>query len=176
MRHDHRSTPPGPRARGCLLCDPLSGSAVPEGGDEAWACLVVTMQHAGGYGARGRRRGLGGWCGAPSACGRLWCPRAAAGPGRASSRRTEPKARGADGERAGRRPRARRVVGRGGPPPSGTESSRGGGPPPSGTESSWEGRAAALGHGEQLGRRAAALGHGEQLGRRAAALGHREEG
>ena len=40
--------------------------------------------------------------------GRAWlrCPWAAAGPGRASRRRAEPKARGADGERAGRRPPA----------------------------------------------------------------------
>ena len=39
---------------------------------------------------------------------RAWpqCWWAAAGPGRASSRRAEPKARGADGERAGRRPTA----------------------------------------------------------------------
>ena len=36
--------------------------------------------------------------------------RAAAGPGRASRRRAEPKARGADGERAGRRPRAHRAA------------------------------------------------------------------
>ena len=47
-------------------------------------------------------------------CGGYWrvrrswpqCWWAAAGPGRASRRRAEPKARGADGERAGRRPTA----------------------------------------------------------------------
>ena len=50
----------------------------------------------------------------PSRCGgrrrvwRVWrrCPRAVAGPGRTTSRRAEPKARGADGSRAGRRPPA----------------------------------------------------------------------
>ena len=44
------------------------------------------------------------WCGGDR---RAWlrCPWAAAGPGRTTSRRTEPKARGADGSRAGRRPR-----------------------------------------------------------------------
>ncbi len=61
--------------------------------------------------AQGRERGRGGWQGTPSACGRLRCPRAAAGPGRASSRHAEPKARGADGERAGRRPRVQRAAG-----------------------------------------------------------------
>jgi len=65
------------------LCDPLSGSALPEGGGRAWVGLVVTVQYAGGS-ARGRRQGLAGL-------------------------RAEPKARGADGERAGCRPRARRA-------------------------------------------------------------------
>ena len=41
---------------------------------------------------------------------RLRHPWAAAGPGRASRRRAEPKARGADGERAGRRPRAHKAA------------------------------------------------------------------
>ena len=40
----------------------------------------------------------------------LRCPWAVAGPGRASRRRAEPKARGADGSRAGRRPRARQAA------------------------------------------------------------------
>ena len=81
-----------------------------KGGNEAGVGGVATVQHAAGdCGTRGRRQG------APSVCGRLWCPRAAAGPGRASNRRAEPKARGADGERAGREP-------------SGAESSWGGGP------------------------------------------------
>ena len=40
----------------------------------------------------------------------LRCPWVAAGPGRASRRRAEPKARGADGERAGRRPRAHKAA------------------------------------------------------------------
>ena len=56
----------------------------------------------------------GGRQGAPSAYGQLRCPRAAAGPGRASSRRAEPKARGVDSERAGRRPRVQRTVGEAG--------------------------------------------------------------
>ena len=38
------------------------------------------------------------------------CRWAAAGPGRASRRRAEPKARGADGSRAGRRPRAHKAA------------------------------------------------------------------
>ena len=41
---------------------------------------------------------------------RLRCPWAVAGPGRASIRRAEPKARSADGERAGRRPRAHKAA------------------------------------------------------------------
>ena len=41
---------------------------------------------------------------------RLRRPWAAAGPGRASSRRAEPKARSADGSRAGRRPRAQKAA------------------------------------------------------------------
>ena len=54
-------------------------------------------------------------CTRPHRCGgrrRAWlrCPWAVAGPGRASSRRAEPKARGADGSRAGRRPRAHRAA------------------------------------------------------------------
>ena len=115
-------------------------AAVSEGGDEAWVGGVAPLRHAGGCSARGRRRGVGVFGGDHAARGRLRCLRAAAGPGRASSRRAEPKARGADGERAGRRPRARTAAGRGRPPPSGTDSSRGGGLPPSGTESSWGGR------------------------------------
>ena len=79
---------------------------------------------------QGRERGRGGRCGDhaargdcgaqgraagnPSACGRLRHPRAAAGPGRASSLRAEPKARGVDGERAGRRPRVQRAAGEAG--------------------------------------------------------------
>ena len=49
------------------------------------------------------------WCGGRRRIWWAWqrCPWAAAGPGRASRRRAEPKARGADGERAGRRPWAR---------------------------------------------------------------------
>ena len=41
---------------------------------------------------------------------RLRCPWAVAGPGRASRRHAEPKARSADGERAGRRPRAHKAA------------------------------------------------------------------
>ena len=80
------------------------------------------VEGAGGIcrGARGRRRGLAGlrddapnhtsapqphWCG-----GRrrdlLRCPWAVAGPGRDSRRRAEPKARSADGSRAGLHPPA----------------------------------------------------------------------
>ena len=79
-----------------------------KGGNEAGAGGRAPLRHAGGCGARGRRQGT------PSACGQLWCPRAAAGPGRASSRRAEPKARGADGERAGRRPRVQKAAGEAG--------------------------------------------------------------
>ena len=75
-----------------------------KGGNEAGAGGRAPLRHAGGCGTQGRQQGT------PSACGRLRCPRAAAGPGRASSRRAEPKARGADGERAGRRPRVQRAV------------------------------------------------------------------
>ena len=51
------------------------------------------VEAAGGSGARGLR-----------------CPWAVAGPGRASRRRAEPKARSADGSRAGRRPRAHKAA------------------------------------------------------------------
>ena len=83
------------------------------------------VKGAGGIcrGAGGRWQGLAGLRGdaqahvsTPGATGvegagghkRAWlrCPWAAAGPGRASRRRAEPKARSADGERAGRRPTA----------------------------------------------------------------------
>ena len=83
--------------------------AVPEGGDEAWACLVVSVQHAVPE--------------VPEGGGRAW-------PGFEPTRRAE-------GSRRGR---------------------RAGGPPPSGTESSYvralrnrDRFAAALGHGQQLG-------------------------
>ena len=82
-------------------------TAVPEGGGRA------PLRHAGSCGARGRRQGT------PSAYGQLRYPRAAAGPGRASSRRAEPKARGADGERAGRRPRVQKAAGEAGRRPWG---------------------------------------------------------
>ena len=99
-------------------------TAVPEGGGRA------PLRHAGSCGARGRRQGT------PSVYGQLRYPRAAAehpfdmraaavpeGGGRAWPG-FEPTRR-AEGSRRGRRA--------GGPPPSGTESSRGGGLPPSGT-------------------------------------------
>ena len=52
------------------------------------------------------------WCGGRQRIRRAWlqCPWAAAGPGRASRRRAEPKARGADGSRAGRRPRGHQAA------------------------------------------------------------------
>ena len=83
-----------PSACGRLRC-PRAGGRAP-------------LRHAGSCGARGRRQGT------PSTCGRLRYSRAAAGPGRASSRRAEPKARGADGERAGHRPRVQRAAGEAG--------------------------------------------------------------
>ena len=69
-------------ARGRVAGRPfdMRAAAVPEGGGRA------LLRHAGGCGARGR----------------------VAGPGRASSRRAEPKARGVGGERAGRRPRVQK--------------------------------------------------------------------
>ena len=96
-----------------------------KGGNEAGAGGRALLRHAGGCGARGRVAGHsfgmraaavpeGGWQGTPSTCGQLRCPRAAAGPGRASSRRAEPKARGVGGERAGRRPRVQRAAGEAG--------------------------------------------------------------
>ena len=89
-----------------------------------------------GGGTRGRRLGLAGLRDdAPShtpATQRRRCegrrrdlPRcrwAVAGPGRASRRRAEPKARGADGSRAGRRPPAHTAAGPSGTrPPVGTQ-------------------------------------------------------
>ena len=60
-----------------------------------------THQHASRGRCGGHRRDRRAW---------LRCPWAAAGPGRASRRRAEPKARGADGSRAGRRPRAHQAA------------------------------------------------------------------
>ena len=59
-----------------------------------------------GCGARGRWRGHR----PRKRRARLRCPWAVAGPSRASRRHAEPKARSADGERAGRRPRAHKAA------------------------------------------------------------------
>ena len=75
-----------------------------KGGNEAGAGGRAPLRHAGSCGTQGRQQGT------PSTCGQLRYSRAAAGPGRASSRRAEPKARGADGERAGHRPRVQKRV------------------------------------------------------------------
>ena len=89
---------------------------------------TTTMKSAAGAGgsgcgAHGRRQGLAGLradaqhhqytrCHRCGGHRKVWlrCPWAAAGPGRASRRRAEPKARSADGERAGSRPRAHRAA------------------------------------------------------------------
>ena len=165
--------------------------------------FVVTVQCAGGCGVRGRRRGLGGWCGGRAVRGRLRCPGAAARPGwvvwRPFSMREAVVPEG--GGRAwvggvaplrhaggcGVRGR-RRGVGvfvvtvqcAGGCSARGRRQGLAGlradAPSRRLAARTASGRAAALGHGEQSGRRAAALGYGEQSGRWAAALGHREEG
>ena len=102
------------------------------------ATSAAGVEGAGGTcrGAGGRRLGLAGLrADAPShtpATQRRRCegrrrdlPRcrwAVAGPGRASRRRAEPKARGADGSRAGRRPPAHTAAGPSGTrPPVGTQ-------------------------------------------------------
>ena len=134
-------------------------------------CLRVATRRGrvcGDRAVRGRLRcpgaaaGPGCVCGGRAVRGRLRCPGAAARPGwvvwcpfgmreavvpegggRAwpgfePTRRAEGSRRG---RRAGGPPPSGTESSRGGVlPPSGTESSRGGGPPPSGTESSWEGR------------------------------------
>ena len=78
-------------------------AAAPVGGGRAWPDRETTRQarpqHTRPHWCEGRRRDL------PR------CRWAAAGPGRASRRRAEPKARGADGSRAGRRPPARTAAG-----------------------------------------------------------------
>ena len=78
-------------------------AAAPLGGGRAWPDRETTRQarpqHTRPHWCEGRRRDL------PR------CRWAAAGPGRASRRRAEPKARGADGSRAGRRPPARTAAG-----------------------------------------------------------------
>ena len=72
---------------------------------------------------------------------RLRCPWAVAGPGRASRRRVEPKARGAYGSRAGRRPRAHKAARptrhatRCPERPRGHKQQQAGRPPPTGTHS-----------------------------------------
>ena len=75
-----------------------SPAAVPAGGGKAWPDNKPTRR------ATHQRPGAAGVEGAG---GRRW---AAAGPGRASRRRAEPKARSADGSRAGRRPRAHQAA------------------------------------------------------------------
>ena len=105
-------------------------AAVPVGGGGAWTAPHSTegatgVEGAGGTrgpgcGARGRWRGLDGTTqhrrrhrrGGRRRDRRAWlrCPWAVAGPGRASRRRAEPKARGADGSRAGHRPRAHQAA------------------------------------------------------------------
>ena len=78
-------------------------AAAPVGGGRAWPDRETTRQarpqHTRPHWCGGRRRDL------PR------CRWAVAGPGRASRRRAEPKARGADGSRAGRRPPARTAAG-----------------------------------------------------------------
>ena len=78
-------------------------AAAPLGGGRAWPDRETTRQarpqHTRPHWCEGRRRDL------PR------CRWAVAGPGRASRRRAEPKARGADGSRAGRRPPARTAAG-----------------------------------------------------------------
>ena len=102
-----------------------------KGGNEAGAGGRAPLRHAGGCGARGRRQGT------PSACGQLWCPRAAAGHSFGMRAAVVPEGGGrawpgfeptrrAEGSRRGRRA--------GGPTPSGAESSWGGGPTPLSTE------------------------------------------
>ena len=78
-----------------------------KGGNEAGAGGVATMQHAATAVPEGGGRVPFGMRAAAVLEG-------AAGPGRASSRRAEPKARGVDDERAGRRPRVQRAVGEAG--------------------------------------------------------------
>ena len=77
-------------------------AAASVGGGGAWLDNVPTVrttrQHARSHWCGGRRRA------------RLRCPWAVVGPGRASRRRAEPTARGADGSRAGRRPRAHQAA------------------------------------------------------------------
>ena len=78
-------------------------AAAPVGGGRAWPDRETTRQarpqHTRPHWCGGRRRDL------PR------CRWTVAGPGRASRRRAEPKARGADGSRAGRRPPTRTAAG-----------------------------------------------------------------
>ena len=79
-------------------------AVVPVGGGGAWLGYSRRRERAGVEGTRnssGRPVGGGGACGAWLRC--LW---AAVGPGRASRSITPSEARGADCERAGRRPQA----------------------------------------------------------------------
>ena len=92
-------------------------AAAPVGGGRAWPDRETTRQarpqHTRPHWCGGRRRDL------PR------CRWAVAGPGRIARQRAEPKARGADGSRAGRRPPARTAAG-----PSGTRNTRGHTKPP----------------------------------------------
>ena len=100
----------GRRGRGFKSRHPDGESPGPFGPGDFCMC---TARPTASTGARaGTRPGRAVW--RPCSTRRLRCPRAAAGPGRASSRRAERKARGVDGERAGRRPRIQRAVGEAG--------------------------------------------------------------
>ena len=153
---------------------------------------VLVAAEGPGWGIEMMRRSVTRhhWCKGCRRVRRAWlrCPWAVAGPGRASRRRAEPKARSADGERAGRRPRARKAARPSGPPPTGTHSGRAaahghakqpgpagrrppahtaGGPPPTGTQSSPARRVRPSGARNTRGARKAARpgrGHAQPLG------------
>ena len=108
-------------------------AAAPVGGGRAWPGFEATHNRASTAGAEGagRTRGLRCQAAVPVGGGRAW-------PDNEPTRRAEGSRRG---RRAGGPPPSGTESSRGGGlPPSGTESSRGGGLPPSGTESSWGGR------------------------------------
>ena len=87
--------------RNCWMAE---GPGCVVGGGGAWWCFEPTHKRTSATRPN--------WCGGRRRVWRAWlrCPWAVAGPGRASRRRAEPKARGAAGSRAGRRPRAHQAA------------------------------------------------------------------
>ena len=123
--------------RNCWMAE---GPGCVVGGGGAWWCFEPTHKRTSATRPN--------WCGGRRRVWRAWlrCPWAVAGPGRASRRRAEPKARGAAGSRAGRRPRAHQAA-----RPS-EQPGPAGGPPPTAQPGPTRQRVERSAEAEQIGR------------------------